>query len=349
MNTVNAYAAAKAKEPLKPFSIQRRNPGPQDVVIDIEFCGVCHSDVHQARDEWGRGIFPMVPGHEIAGKVTAVGANVSRYKVGDRVGVGCFTDSCRECSACRQDLQQYCEKGMTQTYNCLEKDSKNPSYGGYSTQIVVDENYVLRIPENIPLEKAAPLLCAGITTYSPLRHWKVKATDKVGVVGLGGLGHMALKLAVAMGAEVTVLSHSDSKKADALEMGAKHFVNTTEKSALKKLSNSFDFIINTVSAAIDLNDFLMLLKRDGTLVVVGVPERPAAINAFPLIVSRRSLSGSLIGGIKETQEMLDFCGQHNVTPEIELIPIDKINEAYDRMVNGDVRYRFVIDISSLRS
>ena len=348
MTSIKAYAAAKAKEPLKPFQIQRREPGPSDVVIDIQFCGICHSDLHQARDEWGHSIFPMVPGHEIAGLVTALGSAVTRYKIGDRVGVGCFTDSCRECQPCKEGLEQYCEKGMTATYNALEKDGKTPTYGGYSTQIVVDENYVLKIPDSIPLDKAAPLLCAGITTYSPLRHWKIKAGSKVGVMGLGGLGHMAIKLAAAMGAEVTVLSHSDRKKEDALKMGAKNFINTSETAALEKYASHFDLIINTVSANIDLNTYLLLLKRDATLVEVGVPEHPASINFFPLIMGRRSLAGSLIGGIQETQEMLDFCGKHGLSADIEVISIDKVNEAYERLAKGDVRYRFVIDLSTLK-
>ena len=349
MNSVNAYAAPKAKDSLKPFQIQRREPGPHDVVIDIQYCGVCHSDIHQVRDEWGGARFPMVPGHEIAGIVSKVGSAVTRYQLGDKVGVGCFTDSCRQCDPCKANLQQFCEKSMVLTYNGLEKDGTTPTYGGYSTQIVVDENYVLKIPANLPLDKAAPLLCAGITTYSPLRTWKVKHKDKVAVVGLGGLGHMAVKLAAAMGAEVTVLSTSTKKKEDALRFGAKHFVNTTEKSAFEKHANSFDFMINTVAANIDLNPYLNLLKLDATMVLVGVPDKPAALNAFPLISRRRRLAGSLIGGIKETQEMLDFCGEKSIACDIELIPIDKINEAYDRVVKGDVHYRFVIDIKTLHS
>jgi uncharacterized zinc-type alcohol dehydrogenase-like protein len=348
MQTINAYAAEKAKDPLKPMTIQRREPGPHDVVIEIQYCGVCHSDVHQARDEWGKGIFPMVPGHEIVGKVSKIGDSVSRYKVGDTVGVGCFVDSCRECEPCKADIQQYCEKGMNATYNSKEKDNKTPTYGGYSTQIVVDENYVLRIPANIPLENAAPLLCAGITTYSPLRHWKIKAGDKVAVVGLGGLGHMAVKLAAAMGAEVTVLSTSDKKKDDALRMGAKHFINTSDNKVFTEHAKHFDFIINTAAGNINIAAYLGLLKLDATMVCVGVPEHPASFHVGPLIFGRRSLAGSLIGGIKETQEMLDFCGKHGISADIELIPAEKINEAYDRMVKGDVHYRFVIDINSLR-
>ncbi len=348
MISAKAYAAPKAKEPLGPFELQRRDPGQHDVVIDIAYCGVCHSDIHQARNEWGGSIFPMVPGHEIVGKVSQVGSSVKKYKTGDAVGVGCFVDSCRECPSCKEGLEQYCAKGMCATYNGYEKDGKTPTYGGYSSQITVDENYVLRIPNTIPLDKAAPLLCAGITTYSPLRQWKVKAGDKVAVVGLGGLGHMAVKLAAAMGAEVTVLSSSDKKKDDAHRLGAKNFLNTSQPEAFSKYMGYFDFMINTVSANIDLNQYLMLVKRDGTMVLVGAPEKPAPVNAFPLIMGRRRLAGSLIGGIKETQEMLDFCGEKGIGSDIEVIPISKINEAYERMLKGDVRYRFVIDTSSLK-
>ena len=345
MATVKAYAALQAKELLNPFQIERREPREHDVVIDIHYCGVCHSDVHQARDEWGGAIFPMVPGHEIVGIVTKVGSAVKKYKTGDKVGVGCLVDSCRVCAPCKEDLQQYCENGMCGTYNSREKDG-SPTYGGYSTQIVVDENYVLRIPDNLSLAAAAPLLCAGITTYSPLRHWQIKAGDKIGVVGLGGLGHMAIKLAAAMGAIVTVFSTSASKEQDALRLGAKYFANTKDQTTFAKHACHFDFIINTVAANIDLNVYLGMLKLDGTLVTVGVPDQPASIHPAPLIMRRRSLAGSLIGGIKETQEMLDFCGKHNIVSDIELISIDKINEAYDRMVKSDVKYRFVIDIKS---
>jgi uncharacterized zinc-type alcohol dehydrogenase-like protein len=348
MHPVNAYAAQKAKSPLAPFTIQRRDPEPHDVVIEIQYCGVCHSDIHQARDEWAKGIFPMVPGHEIVGKVTQTGSAVTRFKTGDTVGVGCFVDSCRECPPCQSGIQQYCEKGMNLTYNSVEKDGKTPTYGGYSTQIVVDENYVLRIPANIPLEKAAPLLCAGITTYSPLRQWKIKTGDKVAVVGLGGLGHMAVKIAAAMGAEVTVLSTSDRKKEDALRFGAKHFINTTDKEVFNRYASHFDFMINTAAGNIDIGAYLGLLKLDATMVCVGLPEHPAVLNVSPLIMKRRRLAGSLIGGLKETQEMLDFCGSHGIAADVEVIPMDKINEAYDRTVKGDVRYRFVVDINSLR-
>lgn len=347
MTTVKAYAAQKAKDPLAPFQIERRPPGPNDVEIDIKYCGICHSDVHQARNEWGGSTFPMVPGHEITGIVKKVGSAVSRFKVGDKVGVGCFVDSCRICSPCKQGLQQYCDKGMNLTYNGVEKDGKTPTFGGYSTLIVVDENYVLRIPDNIPLDKAAPLLCAGITTYSPLKHWKIKPGDKVAVVGLGGLGHMAIKIAAAMGAEVFVLSRSDKKKKDALRFGAKHFINTTDKEVFNQYNSQFDLMINTAAGNTDLNLYASLLKLDGTMVLIGVPEKPSPLNPMPLIQKRRRLAGSLIGGIKENQEMLDFCGKHQIAADIELIPAEKINEAYDRMIKGDVCYRFVIDAGSL--
>lgn len=348
MSLIKAYAADQAKSLLKPFVIERRDPGPHDVVIEILYCGVCHSDVHQARDEWGNSTFPMVPGHEIVGKVTDTGSSVKRFKSGDMVGVGCFIDSCRECHPCKQQLQQYCEKGMNLTYNGVEKDGKTPTYGGYSTNIVVDENYILSIPQNLPPEKAAPLLCAGITTYSPLRQWNIKPGDKVAVVGLGGLGHMAVKLAAAMEADVTVLSTSDRKKEDAIRFGAKHFINTKDSNVFTEYANHFDFMINTAAGNINLDQYFQLLKQDATMVCVGVPEKPYSLSAFPLIMKRRRFAGSLIGGIKETQEMLDFCGSHGISADVELIPIDKINEAYDRMVKGDVRYRFVIDINSLK-
>ena len=347
MKTIKAYAALKAKAALQPFQIQRREPGPQDVVIGIQYCGICHTDLHQTRNEWGRSVFPMVPGHEITGLVTAVGAAVKRYAIGDRVGVGCFTDSCRSCAACLKGTEQYCEKGMRGTYNGYEKDGKTPTYGGYSAEIVVDENYVLKIPEGIPLDKAAPLLCAGITTYSPLRFWGIKAGSKLAVVGLGGLGHMAVKFGAALQAEVSVLSHSVGKEQDALRLGATHFINTNDKNVLGKYANYFDLIINTVSANIDLNLYLVLLKQDATLVEVGVPELPSPIQFFPLIHRRRSLAGSLIGGIKETQEMLDFCSEHQLASDIELISIAQINEAYEKLAKGEVRYRFVIDMSTL--
>jgi uncharacterized zinc-type alcohol dehydrogenase-like protein len=348
MKPTLGYAAKSAKKPLEPFSFNRRSPGPHDLAIDIKFSGICHSDIHQARDEWGGSIFPMVPGHEIAGVVTSVGGSVTKFKPGDRVGVGCFVDSCRKCHSCSKGEEQYCQEGMTGTYNSYERDGKTPTYGGYSNHIVVDENYVLRMPENIPLDRGAPLLCAGITLYSPLRHWECGPGKKVAIVGLGGLGHMGVKIASAMGAEVTVLSQTMKKQRDGLKMGAKHFFATSDQSTFKKLAGSFDLIINTVSADIDLNAYLSLLKTNGHMVLVGVPEKPMMIHPFPLIMGRRSLAGSLIGGIRETQEMLDFCGKHNITPEIELIPFQKVNEAYERVIKSDVRYRFVIDTSTLK-
>lgn len=347
MIQAKGYAAPKAKAPLAPFSFERRSPGERDVVIDIKFCGICHSDIHQARDEWGGSTFPMVPGHEIAGVVTAVGGKVTKFKVGDSVGVGCFVDSCRRCPQCEQGLEQYCEKGMSGTYNSREQDGKTPTQGGYSSHIVVDENYVLSIPKNLPLNAAAPLLCAGITLYSPLMHWKAGPGKKVAIIGLGGLGHMGVKIAHALGAEVTVLSHSLKKMEDGKRLGADHFYATSDKTTFTKLANHFDLIVNTVSAEMDWNLYLDLLKVDGTMVVVGIPEKQVPLGAFSLIMGRRSLAGSLIGGIKETQEMLDFCGKHGITCDIELIPIQKVNEAYERVVKSDVRYRFVIDIASL--
>ncbi len=342
-----AYAAESAKAPLVPFSVERREPGPSDVLIDILYCGVCHSDIHQARDEWGGSTFPMVPGHEIVGRVARVGGSVTRFKVGDAVGVGCMVDSCRECAQCRTGEEQYCDHGAVMTYNGRGRDG-TPTQGGYSTLITVDESFVLRIPESIPLDRAAPLLCAGITTYSPLRHFGLKAGDKLAVVGLGGLGHMGVKFGKALGAEVTVLSTSPSKEKAAKELGAAHFAATSDKDTFKRLAGQFDVILDTVSAPHDYNAYLSLLKVDGTMILVGAPEAPVPLAAFSLIARRRKLVGSLIGGIRETQEMLDFCGEHELASDIELIPIQKINEAYERMIKGDVRYRFVIDIASLR-
>jgi uncharacterized zinc-type alcohol dehydrogenase-like protein len=345
---VAGYAAPAVKAPLGPFTFERRAPGPKDVLIDILYCGVCHSDIHQARDEWGGSIFPMVPGHEIVGKVAEVGSQVRKWKIGDTVGVGCFVDSDRECEACKAGEEQYCETGMTPTYNGYERDGKTPTYGGYSTRITVDEDYVLRIPEGIPLDGAAPLLCAGITTYSPLRHFGVKAGDKVGVVGLGGLGHMAVKLAKAMGANVTVLSHSPGKRDDSLRLGADDFLATNDPAVFEKNAGRFDFILDTVSAKHDYNAYLGLLRRDGTMMLVGAPEEPAPLAAMQLLAKRRRLVGSAIGGIRETQEMLDFCARHGIASDVEVIPIQKINEAWERTVRSDVRYRFVIDTASLR-
>lgn len=348
MANIPAYAAASAKTPLAPFSIERREPGPHDVLIDIQFCGICHSDIHQARDEWGGSIFPMVPGHEIVGKVAKVGNKVMNWKVGDAVGVGCFVDSCRVCEACKANEEQFCEEGATFTYNARERGTKAPTYGGYSTRITVNENYVLRIPKGMPLDRTAPLLCAGITTYSPLKRFGVEANDRVAVVGLGGLGHMGVKIAKAMGAHVTVLSHSPDKAEAARKLGADDFLATQDEQVFKKHQKKFDCILDTVSAKHDYNAYLNLLKRDGAMVLVGMPE-PTLLGAGSLILQRRTLAGSLIGGIRETQEMLDFCAKHKVLSDVEVIPIQKVNEAYERVVKSDVRYRFVIDMASLKT
>src|ERR1700677_2631785 len=339
------YAAATVGAPLAPFSFERRQPRPDDVVIDIKYCGICHSDIHQVRDEWGGSIFPMVPGHEIAGVVAGVGADVVKFKPGDHVGVGCFVDSCRSCGACSAEIEHYCPN-LVVTYNGREHDG-TPTFGGYSERIVVNQDYVLRIPDSLPLDAAAPLLCAGITLYSPLRHWNAGPGKRVAVIGLGGLGHMGVKLGHAMGAEVTVLSQSLKKMEDGLRLGASNYYATSDPDTFKKLRNSFDLILNTVSANLNLNDYLGLLDVDGTLVELGIPEHPMEVPAFPLALMRRSLSGSNIGGIAETQEMLDFCAEHGVTPEIEVIEPDYVNEAYERVLASDVRYRFVIDISKL--
>ena len=347
MIKTKGYAALNATSPLTPFAFERREPKDHDVVINIKFSGICHSDIHQARNEWGGSTYPMVPGHEIAGVVSKVGSKVTKHKVGDHVGVGCFVDSCRSCKPCEIELQQFCEKGMAQTYNSTEMDRKTPTQGGYSDKIVVDENYTLKIPNNIPLDKAAPLLCAGITLFSPLTHWKAGKDKRIAIVGLGGLGHMGVKIASAMGAEVTVLSQSLKKKEDGLAMGAKHFYATSNPDTFKQLAGSFDLIINTVSDGIDWNAYLGLLKIDGTMVQVGVPEKAVPVHAFALLMGRKSLSGSVIGGIQETQQMLDFCSKHNITPEIEKISIADVNKAYERVLKSDVRYRFVIDTSTL--
>jgi len=343
--TAVGYAALAANAPLAPYTFERREPGEHDVAIDIEYCGICHSDIHQARDEWGGSIFPMVPGHEITGLVTNVGVKVTRYKAGDRVGVGCLVNSDRSCAQCQRDLEQYCPSSVP-TYNGRERDG-TPTMGGYSNHIVVDQHFVLRIPDSLPLDAAAPLLCAGITLYSPLRHWGAGPGKKVAIVGLGGLGHMGVKLSHAMGAETTVLSHSGKKRNDGLRMGADHFYATSDPTTFTALRGAFDLVINTVSAELDWNAYLGLLAVDGTMVVVGAPEKPAPIAAFSLIGGRRSLAGSSIGGIKETQEMLDFCGEHGITPDIEHAEIARVNEAWERVMRSDVRYRFVIDMASL--
>ena len=342
------YAAADAKSPIAPFSFERRDVREHDVLIDILFCGICHSDIHQARDGWGGSMFPMVPGHEIVGIVKQTGAKVTKHKIGDTVGVGCFVESCRQCEYCKAGLNQYCAKGIVLTYNGREYDG-TPTFGGYSEKIVVNEDYVLRIPRNLPLNAAAPLLCAGITLYSPLKHWNAGPSKKVAIVGLGGLGHMGVKLAHAMGAETTVLSHSLKKQEDGKRLGADNFFATTDPETFKKLAGHFDLIVNTVSAGIDWNQYLALLRVDGSMVNVGVPEEPVPVTAFALIRGRRSLAGSSIGSIGETQEMLDFCGQHNLASDIEITPIQKVNEAYERVLKSDVRYRFVIDMASLKT
>lgn len=347
MKAVKAYAAKSAEKPLEPWQIERREPGDEDVEIEILYCGVCHSDIHTARNEWGGTTYPIVPGHEIVGKVTRTGKSVSRFKVGETVGVGCFVDSCGHCGNCNDHQEQYCENGHTQTYNSNSQDRKSITQGGYSSHIVVREHFVLRISDKLPLQEVAPLLCAGITTYSPLKHWNVKKGDKLAVLGLGGLGHMAVKIASSMGAEVTVLSRSKGKEKDAKRLGARHFVNTSEPEALKSIANSFNFIIDTVSAEHDYNQYLALLRTNGVMILLGAPPKPSDVSAFQLIGGRRSLVGSLVGGLKETQEMLDYCAEHQITSDIEMINIDQINEAYERTLAGDVHYRFVIDMKSL--
>lgn len=347
MTETKSYAVHTAQSSFVPFTVERREPGENDVEIEILFCGVCHSDIHQARNEWGRSTYPMVPGHEIVGKVARVGKNVKRFKTGDLAGVGCFVDSCRTCRSCHDHQEQYCEDRMIQTYNSFEKDLKTPTYGGYSKLIVVDEQYTLRIPESLPLSGVAPLLCAGITTYSPLRYWKVGHGHQVAVMGLGGLGHMAVKFAASMGAEVTVLSTSKQKEQAAKALGAAHFICTTQTGVFATHSGKFDFIINAVSAAHNTTDYLNLLKRDGVMVVLGVPETPTELHHSSLIMKRRQIAGSLIGGIKETQEMLDYCGKHQITADVEVISMDYIDKAYARMLKGDVHYRFVIDLKTL--
>jgi len=343
-----SYAASSAKAPLAPYRFERRDPREHDVVIDILYCGVCHSDVHTVRDEWGQGKYPIVPGHEIIGRVTAVGKGVTKFKVGDMAGVGCMVDSCRECASCKEDLEQFCEKGATFTYASKDRHDGTVTQGGYSSQVVVDEAFTLHISDKLDPAAAAPLLCAGITTYSPLKHWKVGKGSKVGVVGLGGLGHMALKLAHAFGATVVQFTTSESKRADALRLGADDVVLSNNAEQMKAHAGTFDFILDTVSAKHDLDVYLQMLKREGTMTLVGVPDKPAELAAGALIFGRRSLAGSLIGGIAETQEMLDFCAEHGIVSEIEKIDIQDINEAYERMLKSDVKYRFVIDMASLK-
>lgn len=347
MPATKAYGAESATTPIVPLTIERREPKPHDVQIEIKYCGVCHSDLHTARNEWGNAIYPCVPGHEIVGIVTAVGSHVKKFKVGDRAGVGCLVDSCRECDNCKEGLEQYCNSGAVFSYGSPEKDGSGITHGGYSQSIVTHEDFVLHISDKLPLDAVAPLLCAGITTYSPLRHWKVGKGTRVGILGLGGLGHMGVKLAAAMGAEVTMLSHSASKEKDAKRLGAHKFVLTSDPEKTKEVTGYFDFILDTVSAEHDYNFYLALLRTNGVMVCVGVPPTPAQIPAFNIIFGRKSFAGSLIGGLPETQEMLDFCAEHNIVSDIELIKMADINEAYDRMLKGDVRYRFVIDMATL--
>jgi uncharacterized zinc-type alcohol dehydrogenase-like protein len=345
MPIAKGYAAQKADTPLAPFSFERREPNPDDVVISVKYCGVCHSDIHQARNEWGLSKYPMVPGHEVAGIVTAVGSDVTRFKVGDRAGVGCFVNSCTTCATRDVDLEQYLP-GLIQTYNDVDVD-KTPTYGGYSDSIVVKEGYVLTLPDNLPLEAVAPLMCAGITLYSPLHHWEAGPGKKVAIVGMGGLGHMGVKIGHAMGAEITVLSQSLSKKEDGMKLGADHYYATSDPKTFENLAGSFDLIVCTVGTVIDWNAYISLLKVEGTLVLVGVPEHPVPVHAFSVIGGRKKLAGSMIGSIKETQEMLDFCAKHNIVAEIEVIDMADINEAYERVLKSDVRYRFVIDMATL--
>lgn len=340
------YAVMAANAPLQPFNFERRSLREGDIAFNITYAGICHSDIHQAREEWGSAIFPMVPGHEIVGVVTEIGTHVDKFVVGDTVGVGVFIDSCGSCENCLSGAQQYCLDGMTGTYNGYERDGTTVAMGGYSDNFVIDQNYALKVPASLEMSGVAPLLCAGITLYSPLRHWKAGVGSKVGVIGLGGLGHMGVKFAAAMGAEVTVFSHSASKEADAKRMGASHFVVTKDPKAFEGLSESFDLILNTVSADLDINQYLELLKLNGTLVVIGLPGKPYEVSAFSLLRLRRSLAGSMIGGLPEIQEMLDFCAEHAIVSDVEVINADYINQAYDRTVASDVKYRFVIDAST---
>lgn len=347
MNT-KAYGTHAAEKPLERLSIERRPVTAHDVAIDIRYCGICHSDLHSARNEWRGTMYPIVPGHEIVGVVTQVGDQVTKFKVGDLAGVGCLVDSCRECEQCKRGLEQYCAPGHTLTFNSPEKQTGGHTYGGYSEHIVVDEEFVLHLPANLDLAATAPLLCAGITTYSPLKHWKVGPGQKVGIVGIGGLGHMGVKIAKAMGAEVVVLTTSTSKIPDAKRLGADDVILSTDPAQMKAHAGSLHFILDTVSAPHDIDAYLKLLKVDGTLVLVGAPMDPLPVTSFSLIMGRKSFAGSLIGGLPETQEMLDFCGKHNIVADIELIGVDQVNEAYERLLKSDVRYRFVIDIATLR-
>lgn len=347
MLKIAAFGVQNQTSPVAPMSIERREPLEHDVLIDILYCGICHSDIHQARNEWGGGsLYPMVPGHEIIGRVSRTGSKVGKFKTGDLVGVGCFVDSCRQCASCREGVEQYCDNGMVATYNGRDKQGA-PTFGGYSEQVTVDENYVLRVPENLDAKAAAPLLCAGITLYSPLRHWKVQAGQKVGIVGLGGLGHMGVKLAAAMGAHVVMITTSPNKAQDAKKLGAAEVLISKDAADMQKHAGSFDLIVDTVPVAHDLNPYISLLKRDRTLVIVG-PLDPVDVHGANLIMRRRAVAGSVIGGIAETQEMLDFCGKHNIVSDVEVISADYISTAYERMLRSDVKYRFVIDIASMK-
>lgn len=347
MITSHGFAALQAGAKLEPYTFERREPRAHDVCLDVLYCGVCHSDIHQIRDEWSGGIFPMVPGHEIVGRITKIGEAVSKFEVGDVIGVGCMIDSCRRCTSCQTGLEQYCEEGFVATYNALEKDGKTVTYGGYSSNLVVDEAFALRIPPSLHLPETAPLLCAGITTYSPLRHWATAPGKVVGVVGFGGLGHMAVKLAHAMGARVVLFTGSPGKTEDAKNMGADEVLISKNAHEIQQYKGRFDLILDTVSAPHDINAYTALLRRDGVLVLLGLPDRPPQLETSSLIFNRTAVSGSLIGGIRETQEMLDFCAEHNIASTIEVIPINRINEAYQRVLRSDVRYRFVIDMTSL--
>lgn len=348
--STKAYGVQSEKDKLKPMDILRRDVGDDDVKLDITYCGVCHSDIHTARNEWGGSKYPMVPGHEIIGHVTAVGKNVKKFKIGDVVGVGCLVDSCQECAQCKNDLEQFCEKGATFTYNSADKHLKGQqTFGGYSTSVVVDQEFILNIPKNLDKAGAAPLLCAGITTWSPLRHWKVKKGDKVGVIGLGGLGHMGVKFANALGAHVVMITTSPEKAVDAKKLGAHEVLISKNEDEMAKHKGSFDFILNTIPVGHEMDPYIALLKIDATMVLVGAVEPLKPFHGGGIIMGRKRIAGSLIGGIKETQEMLDFCGKHNIVSDIELIDMKDINTAYDRVVKADVKYRFVIDMASLKN
>lgn len=347
-HNVLAYAALDSKSPLVPYTFQQRQARPDDVIIDIEYCGVCHSDLHQARNDWGFSRYPIVPGHEVIGRVKSIGASVTKFKVGDLVGIGCMVDSCRTCSACHQGLEQYCEAGNTQTYGSLDRHDQTPTYGGYAQTIIASQDFVLKVPENLDTQSIAPILCAGITTWSPLKHWNVGKGSKVAVVGLGGLGHMAIKLAHALGAEVTLFTRSANKEQDARDLGADHVVLSTDPTQMKSVKNQFDLIIDTVPYDHDLKPYIPTLALSGTLVLVGYLGEFSS-NSVPMIMGRKSIAGSVIGGIQETQELLDFCGEHNIVSDVEVIDMQNINEAFERMLQSDVKYRFVIDMKSLQA